>query len=174
MKDIRMTRPVSQSSPDNTVWIDHSERIAVITSPLPELLAEMDCARESDLTSQTFGLIVGVALGRIIERDKKAGRDSLYGDWLSKCYSRLSYWADREPAAFGVVVALTPPDQMYADLASCSKDKLDKRIFYAGLMLGRAMEEGSSYQDFVRHNPECMDELICMISEDTWWLEARE
>lgn len=174
MKDIRMTRPGSQSGPDNTIWIDHSERITVITSPLPELLQEMDCARESDLTSQTFGLIVGVALGRIIERDKKAGRDSLYGDWLGKCYSHLSYWADREPAAFGVVATLTPPDQMYADLASCPKEKLEKRIFYAGLMLGRAMEEDSSYQNYVRQHPECMDELICMISEDTWWLEARE
>lgn len=174
MKDICINRPATMASSDETIWIDHSERIDVITSPLSELMNEMDCARESDLTSQTFGLIVGVALGRIIERDKQAGRDSLGKDWLLKCYSHLDNWADREPAVFGVIMATTPPDEMYSRLVSCPKEKLDKRIFYAGLMVGRAMEEGSTYQDFVKKYPECMDELMCMITESTWWLEARE
>lgn len=173
MKDIRKNT-AGEAGPDETVWIDHSERIDVITSPLSQLMDEMDFARESDLTTQTFGLIVGVALGRILERDQKAGRGSHYMDWLRKCYSHLSYWADREPEAFGVVQTQTPPDELYSRLVTCSLDDMETRIFYAGLMIGRAMEEGSSYQKFIRKHPECMDELICMITEDTWWLEARE
>ncbi len=174
MKDIRKNTPAGGAGPDETVWIDHSERIDVITSPLSQLIDEMDLARESDLTTQTFGLIVGVALGRVLERDQKAGRGSLYIDWVRKCYSHLSYWADRDPVAFGVVQTQTPPEELYTRLVTCSLDKLETRIFYAGLMIGRAMEEGSSYQKFIRQHPEYMDELICMITEDTWWLEARE
>ncbi len=174
MRDIRMTKFGSEAGPGDTVWIDHSERIDVIMAPLPELLDEMDCARESDLTSQTFGLIVGVALGRILERDKKDGRDSLYIDWLKKCYKYLPYWTKREPEVFGVIATLTPPDEMYARICSCSREKLDKRIFYAGVMLGRCLEEGSTYQEFARQHPEYMDELVCMASERSWWLEERE
>ncbi len=174
MNHIRMTNPGSGTGPDNTVWVDHSERIEIITSPLHELLEEIDCARESDLTSQTFGLILGVALGRILERDQKPGMDSLYADWLKKCYQYLPYWTDREPEAFGVLMTKLQPDAMYTHIASCPKKDLDKRIFYAGLMLGRCLEEDSAYQKFGRQHPECMDELVCMVSDRSWWLEERE
>ncbi len=175
MKNIYMpAKLASEAGPDNTVWVHHSERLKVITAPLPELLDEMDCARECDLTTQTFGLIVGVALGRILERDDKAGRDSLYIDWLRKCYKYLPYWTDRNPAAFGVYMTKLPPDAMYSNIASLPRKDLDKRIFYAGLMLGRCLEEGSDYQKFARKRPEYMDELVCMVSDRSWWLEERE
>lgn len=174
MKDIYMTRPGSPDCPDETIWIDNSERVKVITAPLSELIEEMDNARECDLTTQTFGLILGVALGRTVERDLQAGMDSLYTDYLRKCYSHLSHWTKLQPEVFGVVVVRTLPDAFYARLTGWPLDEMEKRIFYAGIMLGRTMEEGSSYHKFALANPEAMDELVCMASESSWWLEERQ
>ncbi len=148
-----------------TIWLENSERIDVITGELPDILQELKECPQQLLTTQTFGLVGGVALGRLVALDQKAGSASPWKEELQGVYQKVADWTIFLPAHLGLLLAVVQPEVLYAMLVLWPEEHMDKRIFFAGVLLGLVMEHAKG-TEFIKDHPDVSDELLSMVSED--------